>query len=88
MTREDIEQKMDELTREYAKTHDPEIPAEIYRLARRLKNWITERASLTSEPPPLLISGFPFGAFPLTTPSVRLTGHENPPVNSFGEKFS
>jgi hypothetical protein len=28
------------------------------------------------------------GAFPLTTPSVRLTGHENPPVKSFGEKFS
>ena len=25
MTRKDIEQKMDELTREYAKTHDPEI---------------------------------------------------------------
>jgi hypothetical protein len=59
MTREDIEQKMDELMREYAKTRDPEIPAEIYRLARQLKNSITERASLTPDPPPLLISGFP-----------------------------
>lgn len=88
MTREDIEQKMDELTREYAKTYDPEIPAEICRLARELKNWITERASLTPDPLPLLIRGFQFGAFPLTTPSVRLTGHENPPVSSFGEKFS
>ena len=29
MTREDIEQKMDELMREYAKTHDPEIPADL-----------------------------------------------------------
>jgi hypothetical protein len=37
MTREEIEQKMDELAREYAETHDLEIPAEIYRLARLLK---------------------------------------------------
>jgi FKBP-type peptidyl-prolyl cis-trans isomerase (trigger factor) len=36
MTREEIEQRMDELAREY-ETHDPEIPAEIYRLARQLK---------------------------------------------------
>jgi hypothetical protein len=33
MTREEIEQKMDELAREYVETHDPEIPEEIYRLA-------------------------------------------------------
>jgi FKBP-type peptidyl-prolyl cis-trans isomerase (trigger factor) len=37
MTREEIEQKMDELAREYAESHQPEIPAEIYRLARLLK---------------------------------------------------
>jgi hypothetical protein len=38
MTRQEIEQKMDEeLAREYEKTHDPEIPAEIYRLARLLE---------------------------------------------------
>jgi hypothetical protein len=28
---------MDELAREFAEIHDPEIPAEIYRLARQLK---------------------------------------------------
>jgi hypothetical protein len=33
MTREEIEQKMDELAREFAETHNPEIPQEIYRLA-------------------------------------------------------
>ena len=37
MTRQEIEQKMDELAREYRDTHDPEIPAEIFKLARRLK---------------------------------------------------
>jgi hypothetical protein len=37
MTREEIEQKIDELAREYHETHDPEIPEEIYRLARLLK---------------------------------------------------
>ena len=36
MTREQIEQKMDELAREYYETHAPEIPEEIYRLARQL----------------------------------------------------
>jgi hypothetical protein len=30
MTREEIEQKMDELAREYRDTHDPEIPEEIF----------------------------------------------------------
>jgi len=34
MTREEVGQRMDELPREYAKTHDPEIPEEIYQLAR------------------------------------------------------
>jgi hypothetical protein len=32
-----IEQKMDELGREYHDTHDPEIPEEIFELARRLR---------------------------------------------------
>jgi hypothetical protein len=35
VTRQEIEQKMDELAREYHDTHDPEIPEEIYELARR-----------------------------------------------------
>jgi FKBP-type peptidyl-prolyl cis-trans isomerase (trigger factor) len=37
VTREEIEQRMDELAREYTETHDPEIPDEIYRLARLFK---------------------------------------------------
>jgi hypothetical protein len=37
MTRQVIEQKMDELAREYRDTHDPEIPEEIFELARRLR---------------------------------------------------
>jgi hypothetical protein len=37
MTREEIEQKMDELAREYHDTHDPEIPEQILELARRLR---------------------------------------------------
>jgi len=36
MTRQEIQQEMDELAREYHDTHDPEIPEEIYRLARQL----------------------------------------------------
>ena len=36
VTRQEIEQKMDELAREYHDTHDPEIPEEIYELARLL----------------------------------------------------
>jgi hypothetical protein len=36
VTRQEIEQKMDELAREDHDTHDPEIPEEIYRLARDL----------------------------------------------------
>jgi hypothetical protein len=38
MTRQEIEQKMDELAREYHDTHDPEIPEEIFELARRLRD--------------------------------------------------
>jgi FKBP-type peptidyl-prolyl cis-trans isomerase (trigger factor) len=37
VTREEIEQKMDKLAREYHDTHDPEIPEEIFELASRLK---------------------------------------------------
>jgi hypothetical protein len=37
MTPEEIEQKMDELAREYHETRDPEIREEIYRLALLLK---------------------------------------------------
>jgi hypothetical protein len=37
VTCQEMEQKMDELTREYHDTHDSEIPEEIYRLARQLK---------------------------------------------------
>jgi hypothetical protein len=36
VTREKIRQKVDQLAREYYETHDPEIPEEIYRLARQL----------------------------------------------------
>ena len=37
MTRQEIEQKMDELAREYHEIHDPEIPEQILELARRLR---------------------------------------------------
>ena len=37
MTRQEIEQKMDELAREYHETRDPEIPEEILEMARRLR---------------------------------------------------
>jgi hypothetical protein len=36
MTRQEIEQRMDELAREYHDIHEPEFPEEIYRLARQL----------------------------------------------------
>jgi hypothetical protein len=35
VTRQEIEQKMDELAREYYDTHDPEIPEKIFEPARR-----------------------------------------------------
>ena len=37
MTREEIEAKMDELARKYVETHNPEIPQELYQLARELE---------------------------------------------------
>jgi len=46
VTREEIEQKMDELAREYAETHDSEIREEIYRLSREL----TTHNDLGNEP--------------------------------------
>jgi NAD-dependent DNA ligase len=52
MTREEIEQKMDELARKYVETHDPEIPYEIYRLARQLEELDPEQASLTTHVEP------------------------------------
>jgi hypothetical protein len=47
LTRQEIEQKMDALAREYHDTHDPDIPEEIYRLARQLGNWNIEGAGFT-----------------------------------------
>jgi hypothetical protein len=37
MTREQIEDRMAELARRYLETHDPEIPYELYKLARELE---------------------------------------------------
>jgi FKBP-type peptidyl-prolyl cis-trans isomerase (trigger factor) len=37
VTRQEIEQKMDELAGKYHDTHDPEIRKEIFELARRLR---------------------------------------------------
>ena len=46
MTRHEIEQKMDELAREYYETHDLEIPEQIFELARRLREMGIEGAGL------------------------------------------
>jgi hypothetical protein len=35
VTREEIEKRMDDLASEFAETHNPEIPEEIYRSARQ-----------------------------------------------------
>jgi len=37
VTRKEIEQKMDELAWEYHETHDQDIPDQIWRLARQLR---------------------------------------------------
>ena len=47
MTREEIEQKMDELARKYVETHDPEIREEICSLANQL--WEMEKLEKSSE---------------------------------------
>jgi hypothetical protein len=53
MTRQEIEQKIDELAREYHDIHDPEIPEEMFELARRLRT--SEFSRLWSEPEPASI---------------------------------
>ena len=45
MTCEQIEQKMDELAREYYDTHDPEIREEIFELARQLREMAHDGAA-------------------------------------------
>jgi predicted AlkP superfamily phosphohydrolase/phosphomutase len=42
VAREEIEQKMDELTRKYTETRHPEIREEIYRLGRELEKMAKE----------------------------------------------
>jgi FKBP-type peptidyl-prolyl cis-trans isomerase (trigger factor) len=37
MTREEIDQKMNELACKYVETHDPEIIKELYQLSRQLE---------------------------------------------------
>jgi FKBP-type peptidyl-prolyl cis-trans isomerase (trigger factor) len=37
MTREEIEQRMDELARQYVETHDKKIIEELYQLSRELE---------------------------------------------------
>jgi hypothetical protein len=37
VTREEIEQKMDELVRKYSETHDKTLLEELYQLARELE---------------------------------------------------
>ena len=37
VTRQEIEQKMDELAREYQETHDPEIPENLDRLTHQFR---------------------------------------------------
>jgi hypothetical protein len=39
MTREEIEQRIDELARKYVDTDVPEIPYKIYEMARRSRRW-------------------------------------------------
>ena len=43
MTRQEKEQKMDELARKYVETHDKEIVPELYRLARELEKMELEK---------------------------------------------
>jgi hypothetical protein len=37
MTREELKKRLDELARDYVETHNPDIPYEIYKLARELE---------------------------------------------------
>jgi hypothetical protein len=49
MTREQIEERMNELARKYLEAHDPEIPYELYKLARELEK-IEKESSKKSNP--------------------------------------
>ena len=60
MTREEIEQKMDELARQYAATHAPEIKEEICSLAAQL--WEMEKLEKQRG------TGFRLGPFSLGSP--------------------
>jgi hypothetical protein len=42
MTREEIQERMDELARKFVETHDPETPQELYRLSRKLEKMTKE----------------------------------------------
>jgi hypothetical protein len=50
MTRQEIEQKMDGLAREYHDTHDPEIPEEISDWLGSLGRWNIEGAGFGLAP--------------------------------------
>jgi hypothetical protein len=54
VTRQEIEQKMDALAREYHETHDPEIPDEIYELASGFGRWSIEGGHRSGPPAPRL----------------------------------
>jgi hypothetical protein len=50
MTRQEIEQQMDELAREFAATHDPEIPEEILNWLGGLERWTIDEPKLNNSP--------------------------------------
>jgi hypothetical protein len=45
MTRQEIEQRLDELAREFAETHDKKIMEEIYELAGELVKMLKESSN-------------------------------------------
>jgi hypothetical protein len=50
MSRQEIEQKMDELARKYVETHDREIIEELYQLARQLEEMGKLEKQLKAKP--------------------------------------
>jgi hypothetical protein len=50
MTREQIEERMNELARKYLQTHDPKIPYELYELARELEK-LEKKSEATMKDP-------------------------------------
>ena len=75
MTRQEIEQTMDELAREYHDTHDPEIPEQIFELARRLKEMDIDGEVFTERVAPPLSSLGPSRLWPdLDQFALRLYG--------------